>query len=60
MTKKVNTKPFCKAWNEAIKPKETWSDIIDKCFEMERESFERYLMNNYEPPKHIKHEDNKS
>lgn len=69
MTKKINIKPFCKAWNEAIKPKETWYDIFGLTQEQidnMKEYLECYseanlmqnLIDNYEPPKRIKYENN--
>lgn len=69
MAKKINTKPFCKAWNDVIKPKETWYDVLgvtQQEIDDLQEDFYRNgeaiimqeLIDNYKPPKRIKHESN--
>lgn len=60
MTKKINTKAFCEAWNKSTIPKESpWINIFDEYmkenppFDNDRTSLMSYLINNYEPPKLI-------
>lgn len=60
MTKKINTKAFCEAWNESIIYKKSpWNNIFDEYmkenppFDNDRTSLMSYLINNYEPPKLI-------
>lgn len=65
MAKKVNTKAFCKAWNEAVNrpKKENWDKIFDEYskenppFDNDRISLGIWLETYYYPPKRIEHEE---